>query len=106
MCLKIGYLVIDKCFLCPILLLAIILLHAYNPATTKFIRAILVVLLVSSGTWAKQLLSSSLALRINKMSYQLYLVHASVLASFCSWFSLNLGGAGCMAVFSKRSVLF
>ncbi len=78
-------------FLCPILLLVIILLHAYNPATTKFTRAILVVLLVSSGTLTKQLLSSSLALRINKMSYQLYLVHASVLASFCSWFCLNMG---------------
>lgn len=73
-----------------LLLVLLIALHAYDLYKTQFIGGALLICVVLTSPIQRNLFSSKLFVRLNKLSYQLYLVHASVLASFCSWFYMNI----------------
>lgn len=67
------------------LFLIVLLLHVYDIDTTKYLRGVLLVFSVEYCMPIQRLLKSRLLLKLNEISYQLYLVHATVLASVCCY---------------------
>lgn len=80
-------------------LMSVLLLHWLVPYNTKYIRAVFLILMISMSSHLKSFLSKAPWLFLNRISYQLYLVHASVLASLCSWLYL-------ITEYSCRAMLF
>ena len=73
-------------------------LHAYDFEKTQFVGGALFITMSLSSPILRHMFKSKLFLFLNKQSYQLYLVHASVLASFSSWFYLAFRQSSVMLV--------
>ena len=74
-----------------VLFVALIGLHAYDFEKTQFIGGALFIVMTLVSPVLRNVFESRIFVILNKISYQIYLVHASVLACFSSWMYLTFG---------------
>lgn len=60
-------------------------LHFYDVETTQFLRGVILIIGIEYCEHIQKFLETKFFLKLNEISYQLYLVHATVLASACCY---------------------
>lgn len=93
--------------LCMILMLFMEIFHI---ETSKLIRSVLILVLIEYGSFLKTILNKKVFQNLNKISYQLFLVHTSILCSICSYcfitFKVSWALWGILILFLVSSITF